>query len=85
MGDGYRPGADLQTKTFLPQITQRAQRKAVSFCRVGIAHHHGTSIGCILSGNARPTFFTNLLLFFSRSLRPSRQNAFPVVTTSAKA
>ena len=26
-----------------------------SFCRVGIAHHHGMSISRALSGNARPT------------------------------
>jgi hypothetical protein len=31
------------------------KEKLVGFCRVGIAHHHGMSKGCILSGNARPT------------------------------
>ena len=59
-----RPIADCQNKIFLTQRTQRAQSSTLliaptaqltSFCRVGIAHHHGLSKGCILSGNARPT------------------------------
>ena len=28
-----------------------------SICRVGIAHHHGMSYGCFLSGSARPTLY----------------------------
>ncbi len=56
----------------------RKERKEnlVSFCRVGIAHHHGMSKGCILSGNARPTLLQTYNCFFSRSLRPLRQKVF---------
>jgi hypothetical protein len=33
---------------------------------VGIAHHHGMSKGCMLSGNARPTLLQTYNCFYLR-------------------
>ena len=75
-------GHERTKEVFLAEA-QRRRGKLVSFCRVGIAHHHGMSISCALSGNARPTLLQKYNCFSLRALR-LRENKF-LSLRSAKA
>ena len=52
---------------YFSQGRKDAEKKLISFCRVGTAHHRSVPIKSSLSGNARPTLETkNYFYFFLR-------------------